>query len=114
MQARWTIKARCTVKSDVRRWNNARGEGKLFSFDLLDGEGGEIRVTGFKDAVDRWYDMVQVRGWAGVRQQRSMMCAPGGLGDWGIGCEWGGGWLGSCRCCDVLYGIRVACWPWHM
>lgn len=62
MQARWTIKARCTVKSDVRRWNNARGEGKLFSFDLLDGEGGEIRVTGFKDAVDRWYDMVQVRG----------------------------------------------------
>lgn len=34
-QNRWTIKARVTSKSDIRRWNNARGEGHLFSMDLV-------------------------------------------------------------------------------
>ena len=41
-QNKWTIKARVTHKSDIRRWSNARGEGHLFSFDLVD-ESGEIR-----------------------------------------------------------------------
>eukprot|EP00955_Chlamydomonas_euryale_P043381 352576-Chlamydomonas_euryale.AAC.1 len=50
---RWTIKARCTSKSELRRWNGVKGEGKLFSFDLLDTGGGEIRVTAFNDAVDK-------------------------------------------------------------
>jgi hypothetical protein len=31
-----TIKARVTSKGDIRTWNNARGEGKLFSVDFLD------------------------------------------------------------------------------
>ena len=39
-QNRWTIKARVTAKSDIRRYSNARGEGKFFSFDLLDGQEG--------------------------------------------------------------------------
>lgn len=34
-----------------RRYSNARGEGKFFSFDLLDGEGGEIRVVCWNDQV---------------------------------------------------------------
>lgn len=29
----------------------SQGEGKLFSFDLLDKDDGEIRVTGFNDQV---------------------------------------------------------------
>lgn len=51
--SRWAIKARCSVKSEVRRWNGARGEGKLFSFDVIDKDGGEIRVTAFNEMVDR-------------------------------------------------------------
>ncbi|XVE97918.1 hypothetical protein REPUB_Repub03eG0060300 [Reevesia pubescens] len=35
-QGRWAIKARVTAKGDRRRYNNARGDGKVFSFDLLD------------------------------------------------------------------------------
>jgi hypothetical protein len=35
-QQRWTIKARVTSKSEIRTWHNARGEGKLFSIELLD------------------------------------------------------------------------------
>jgi len=34
--SRWSIKARVTNKSEIRHWNNARGEGKLFSVDLID------------------------------------------------------------------------------
>ncbi|KAL1371787.1 hypothetical protein HN51_002004 [Arachis hypogaea] len=59
-QGRWAIKARVTAKGDLRRYNNARGDGKVFSFDLLDSEGGEIRVTCFNAVVDRFYDAIEV------------------------------------------------------
>jgi replication factor A1 len=58
-QNRWTIKARVTSKSDIRRYSNARGEGKFFSFDLLDGQDGEIRAVGWNDQCDRFFDAVE-------------------------------------------------------
>ncbi|CAO1619237.1 unnamed protein product [Sympodiomycopsis kandeliae] len=57
-QNKWTIKARVTSKSDIKHWSNQRGEGKLFSVNLLD-ESGEIKATGFNDAVDRFYPLLQ-------------------------------------------------------
>ena len=59
-QGRWAIKARVTAKGDMRRYNNARGDGKVFSFDLLDSDGGEIRVTCFNAVVDRFYDAIEI------------------------------------------------------
>lgn len=59
-QGRWAIKARVTAKGDLRRYNNARGDGKVFSFDLLDSDGGEIRVTCFNAVVDRFYEVIEV------------------------------------------------------
>ncbi|KAF9615019.1 hypothetical protein IFM89_021590 [Coptis chinensis] len=59
-QGRWAIKARVTAKGDLRRYNNAKGDGKVFSFDLLDSDGGEIRVTCFNSLVDKFYDVVEV------------------------------------------------------
>ncbi|KAL5835686.1 hypothetical protein ACOSQ3_015241 [Xanthoceras sorbifolium] len=59
-QGRWAIKARVTAKGDLRRYNNARGDGKVFSFDLLDSDGGEIRVTCFNAVADRFYDIIEV------------------------------------------------------
>ncbi|PZC79523.1 hypothetical protein B5X24_HaOG216188 [Helicoverpa armigera] len=58
-QNKWVIKARVMSKSDIRTWNNARGEGKLFSMDLCD-DSGEIRATAFKNECDKFYDMIQV------------------------------------------------------
>lgn len=55
---RWTIKARVSFKGDIKTWHNKNGEGKLFSVNFLD-ESGEIRATGFNDAVDQWYDFLQ-------------------------------------------------------
>ncbi|GAA5931347.1 replication factor A subunit protein RFA1 [Sporobolomyces koalae] len=51
-QNKWTIKARVTSKSDVRHYSNQRGDGKLFSVNLLD-ESGEIKATGFNETVDK-------------------------------------------------------------
>ncbi|GBF93369.1 replication A 70 kDa DNA-binding subunit A [Raphidocelis subcapitata] len=61
-QGRWTIKARCTHKGDVRTYNNARGGGRMFSFDLLDKDGGEIRATAWNDQVDAFMNVVQPGG----------------------------------------------------
>lgn len=58
-QNKWLIKARVTMKSAVRTWSNAKGEGKLFCMDLMD-ESGQIRCTGFRDSVDKFYDLIQV------------------------------------------------------
>lgn len=55
---KWTIKARCTHKSEVKTWHNKNGEGKLFSVNLLD-ESGEIKATAFTDQVDTLYDVFQ-------------------------------------------------------
>lgn len=59
-QNRWTIKARLTSKSDIRTWSNAKGEGSLFSIELLDSSGTDIRATFFKEAVDKFYNMLEV------------------------------------------------------
>ena len=56
---RWTICARVTRRSDVRNYSNARGEGKLFSIDLLD-QSGEIRATLFNQEADKFMDLIEV------------------------------------------------------
>jgi replication factor A1 len=57
----WTIKARVTTKSQPRTFNRkvGGGEGKLFSVDLLDAEGGQIRATFFNEAVAKYEKMIE-------------------------------------------------------
>lgn len=59
-QGRWAIKGRVTAKGDIRRYHNAKGEGKVFNFDLLDSDGGEVRVACFNTLLDRFYEVVEV------------------------------------------------------
>ncbi|XP_066362133.1 replication protein A 70 kDa DNA-binding subunit C-like [Miscanthus floridulus] len=59
-QNTWTIKARVTAKTDLRHYNNNKGAGKVFSFDLLDGQGGEIRATCFNAQADQFFDLIEV------------------------------------------------------
>ena len=58
-QNRWTIKARVTTKSDIRSWSNAKGEGTLFSVELLDSSAVDVKATFFKEAVDKFYGMLE-------------------------------------------------------
>ncbi|KAI9849764.1 MAG: Replication factor A protein 1 [Thelocarpon superellum] len=58
---KWTIKARCTSKGEIKHWHNKNGEGKLFSVNLLD-DSGEIRATGFNEQCDALYELFQEGG----------------------------------------------------
>ncbi|KAM6910908.1 replication protein A 70 kDa DNA-binding subunit-like isoform 2-T2 [Lycodopsis pacificus] len=55
---KWTIRARVSNKSSIRTWSNSRGEGKLFSFEMVD-ESGEIKITAFNNEVDRFFSLVE-------------------------------------------------------
>eukprot|EP00747_Dinoflagellata_sp_TGD_P182991 gnl/TRDRNA2_/TRDRNA2_37605_c0_seq1.p1 gnl/TRDRNA2_/TRDRNA2_37605_c0~~gnl/TRDRNA2_/TRDRNA2_37605_c0_seq1.p1 ORF type:complete len:459 (+),score=135.38 gnl/TRDRNA2_/TRDRNA2_37605_c0_seq1:85-1461(+) len=57
--SKWMIKARVTSKTPTRTFTKGAG-GKVFSCDLLDKEGGEIRATFWHAAVDKYADMLQV------------------------------------------------------
>lgn len=57
-QNKWSIKARVTNKSSIRTWSNARGEGRLFSIDLID-QSGEIKASLFNEQCDKFYDTIQ-------------------------------------------------------
>ena len=56
---KWTIKARVTRKAGVKHWSNPKGEGTLFSIDLLDNQGSEIRATFFKEACEKFYPLIE-------------------------------------------------------
>lgn len=58
-QNKWTIRARVINKAPVRTWSNTRGNGKLFSMDLLD-ESGEIRATAFNNECDKFFDLIEL------------------------------------------------------
>jgi len=55
---KWTIRATCTHKGDIKTWHNAKGEGRLFSVNLLD-DSGEIRATSFNDVADRLFPVFE-------------------------------------------------------
>jgi replication factor A1 len=56
---RWTIRAKVTTKSQIRTWSNAKGEGSLFSVELLDASGVDVRCTFFKEGVDKFYGFLE-------------------------------------------------------
>ena len=56
----WTIKARVSAKTEIKTFRNARGEGQLFSADLMDAAGDDLRVSFFGAAVDKFYDLLQI------------------------------------------------------
>jgi replication factor A1 len=48
-----------TNKSAIKTYQNAKGEGKLFNVEFIDGT-GEIRASGFNEQCDKFYDMFQL------------------------------------------------------
>ena len=57
--SRWTIKARVVSKGDKRTYESPKtGPGSVFSFDICD-ESGEMRVTVWREAADRFFPMVE-------------------------------------------------------
>lgn len=54
---KWMIKVRVTSKSTIKSWKNAKGEGRLFNFDVMDASGEMHCVTCH---IDKFYEMIQV------------------------------------------------------
>ncbi|KAF1742496.1 LOW QUALITY PROTEIN: hypothetical protein MXB_2088, partial [Myxobolus squamalis] len=59
-EPRWTIRARVTGKTAIKTYKNSRGEGKLFTLTFVDETKGEIRATAFNEAVDAFYETLQL------------------------------------------------------
>ena len=57
-QSRWKIKGRVTTKKAMRQFNNQRGSGQVFSFDILDNEGTETRIVCYNEVAEFHYDRV--------------------------------------------------------
>lgn len=59
-QSKWTIKARVTSKGEMRTYQNAKGDGKFFNFELADADGSEIRCTAWRDEADKYFPQLTV------------------------------------------------------
>ena len=55
----WQFVARVTLKSAMRAFNSAAKKGQLFSVDLLDKDGGEIRGTLFNRAAEKFFPLLE-------------------------------------------------------
>jgi len=56
---KWMIKVRVTKKGPLKSGNKNGRDWKLFSADLVDTDGTEIRSTFFGEAVDKYFDVVE-------------------------------------------------------
>ncbi|OAF69684.1 hypothetical protein A3Q56_02575 [Intoshia linei] len=58
-QNRWRIHGRISSKSDIKHFENTKGTGQLFSFEIFD-ISGPIRCTCFGTLVDNYFSKIHV------------------------------------------------------
>jgi len=58
---RWSVKVRVTSKGPLKQYNTAKGSGKVFSVDLVDEQGGEIRATAFNAYAEKFFDIFETQ-----------------------------------------------------
>jgi len=71
LSTRWSIKGIVTNKTNTHHYKNARGEGIVFSFDLLDST-AEIRITAFNDQCSRLHPVIQI-GQVGITNYKLVL-----------------------------------------
>lgn len=52
------FKGRVVSKSDIRKFNTQKGEGKVFSFEVAD-KSGQIKCVAFSECVDIFYPLIE-------------------------------------------------------
>jgi hypothetical protein len=52
----WKVKARILKKNDIKNYKTAKGEGCLFSIDIMDRNQTEISCSFFNAGCDKWFD----------------------------------------------------------
>ena len=56
----WTVLARVASKGDLRTFTNAKGEGKVFTCEIVDSEGTTIEVTAWHEEAAKFYGVIEV------------------------------------------------------
>ena len=56
----WIIKAKVTDKSELKTFHNQRGDGSVFSIELLDSHGGEIKCSLYNDEAQKWFPKIEI------------------------------------------------------
>ncbi|EED43919.1 replication factor-A protein 1 [Enterocytozoon bieneusi H348] len=54
----WKIQGRILQKTNLKKFNNKNGEGKVFSFEIMD-ETEQIKVICFGDAAEMFYPLIE-------------------------------------------------------
>lgn len=57
--SKFIVCARITYKSEVRTWHNDKGEGSLFSIEVLDSSGTDLKITLFREAVEKFFSLLE-------------------------------------------------------
>ncbi|XP_059077969.1 replication protein A 70 kDa DNA-binding subunit C-like [Cryptomeria japonica] len=60
-QNKWSIKGRVTNKRKMHHYSSPKSSRRVFSFDMIDVEGTEIRITCFGDIAEMHYHRVEAR-----------------------------------------------------
>lgn len=58
-QNNWIIKGRVVSKSDIKKFTNAKGEGKLFNFEIAD-KTNQVKCVAFSETVDIFYPLIEL------------------------------------------------------
>eukprot|EP00956_Cyclotella_meneghiniana_P043834 scaffold289894_cov66-Cyclotella_meneghiniana.AAC.1 len=56
----WKLRAKVISKTSIKKWDNARSSGRLFSIVILDSAGYDIKCTFFQEAVSTFHDSILV------------------------------------------------------
>lgn len=58
-QNKWIIKGRVSGRNEIRHYQNAKGEGSVFSFEIMDSS-ASIKVTAFREIATRLYKLIEI------------------------------------------------------
>ncbi|XP_057856714.2 replication protein A 70 kDa DNA-binding subunit A-like [Cryptomeria japonica] len=78
-QNNWTIKGCVTNKRKMHKYTTPKCNGQVFSFDIIDEEGCEIRITSFDEIAELHYHRIE-QGASYVLSKVLKRCAPDAVG----------------------------------
>ncbi|EME26268.1 Replication factor A protein 1 [Galdieria sulphuraria] len=58
-QNKWIIKGRVSSRGEIRHYQNAKGEGSVFSFEIMDST-ASIKVTAFRENASSLYKLIEI------------------------------------------------------
>jgi len=56
----WSIQGRASTKTSLKTYNNVRGSGKVFGFDLINRDREEIHLSAFAELAESLYSLIEV------------------------------------------------------